>query len=134
MKNSDNYLYNTDSSLTPYSELPKETYENPMMYEPSGVNKQPISYNYPPPQNHATVTQEVSQSSMLAVIALIASVVFFPIGLVVGIMAKKESKRTNDKSASTIATIAIIVSGAQIFSISFWIVLFISFSITASIS
>ena len=87
---------------------PGQGYGPPAGYGQQGYGQQGYGqpgYGYGPPAS--------SRTNTLAIVSLVMAFVFFPAGLVCGIIAKGQIKRTGEQG-SGLATAGIIVSAVQI--------------------
>lgn len=85
-----------------------QNHNNPPVTKPDGYyqNGKPYyAYQAQPPQ---------STLNVMAIVAIITSFFFFPIGLIFGIIGYKQSKKENDANGKTMSIAAIIVSGIQV--------------------
>lgn len=73
----------------------------------------PPGPGFAPVDRHPFTSDRVGQTNVLAILSLVFAFVFAPAGLVLGIMARKQVKRTREEGAG-LALAGIIVSAVQI--------------------
>lgn len=109
--------FNSLSHTDPYDTAPPtsaNSYTDP--YSTQYTHSDSTNFNSPYSANGPqfnTVPQEPSQLNIKALLGLIFSIVFFPVGLVLSWLGYKEAKEENDDTGKILGIIGLVISGIQ---------------------
>jgi len=116
--------HNSPSS-DPYEENPPQAQYNAPEWTQPGTASSSYSSSYSAPNQELNIK---------ALLGLIFSFIFFPVGLILSWMGYNESKNTNDSTGKTLSLVGLIVSGIQLFFIVLWFVFFVFIIILGSMA
>ena len=118
--------FSAGSASNPFNSLPRtdpydtapptsaNSYTDP--YSTQYTHSDSTNFNSPYSANGPqfnTVPQEPSQLNIKALLGLIFSIVFFPVGLVLSWLGYKEAKEENDDTGKILGIIGLVISGIQ---------------------